>query len=247
MFNETSSSGSASKLPPIRLDFMSSVYPYILPLWRDGYLLTPPKKFLFDVAKLVNYLAGENAMWCDFATYLNKPLLVFGSRFVPEANKHISHKSCKFIINHRLLVKPNKLRKNYDPSIWLKEALSWFGFQFSRTKYDLVEGEFEFEATRPNSLPIRFNSEQWQHFFIQKRGTREVSIGHRKFSFKFYKHASLIICRKTYLQAMLIIFFMAPNHRGWSDSTKDFKYNNSAIIKCLESIGTHYPFADTKK
>jgi len=241
MFHDTSSSSDPQTVPPIRLDFMSSVYLFVLPLWRDGFLLTPPKKNLLDVQRLVNYLAGDNAMWCDFALYLNKPLFVFGNRFVPEPNKHVSHKVCKYITGHRLMVTPSKLRKNYDPFVWLKEALGWFGYQISRSKYDLVESEFEFEATRPNSLSIRFSPEQWQSFFLQKHATREVSIGHRKFTFKFGKHSSLLVDRRLYLQAMLLIFFMIPNHRGWSDSTKDFKYNNSAIIKCLESVQSHYP------
>ncbi len=138
--------------PPLRLNFMSSVFPHILMLMRDGMLLTPSESHLYDVHAAVQYLSGSNAMWIDFATYLSKPLLTFGIQFIPDPNLVVSHEECERLIQHPFFAKAPPFTTNdflkYNIG-WIAEAVSVCDYHMGpMTK--LPASQFTFEVKNPN-------------------------------------------------------------------------------------------------
>jgi hypothetical protein len=162
-----------TSLPPLRLDYPVDIYPHVVPLWREGCLFTPPRHLLHEVWSFVDFMAGSNSTWIDFALYLSKPLLTFGLRFIPDPLVVISHESCAQIINDPLFVKalPGFLDKRSNhPSDWITEALALFKFRII-SYTSLPDHQFELFAKGINGNPVSLASSKIQQLFLSRHET----------------------------------------------------------------------------
>src|SRR6266550_8462844 len=140
--SETSTGLEASDqkidLPPYYSEYMSNVFPFILPLCREGTMITPTSELSSEVHSFVNFMAGTNPIWCDFATYLSKPWFKFGIRFIPQPMIRVDHSACLQIINHPFLGERRQ-------KMWIEEALS--RLRYNCAKYvHLIDGQFDLQA-----------------------------------------------------------------------------------------------------
>jgi hypothetical protein len=128
------------RYPPLRLDFMSNVFPFVLPLCKNGTLITPTHDLGSEVHRFVDFMAGSNLMWCDFATYLSKPPFQYGIPFIPQPMVRVDHAACLKIVKHRFFGEAK-----HNRNFWIDNALGRCGYQFVRFT-DLPDDQFEFEA-----------------------------------------------------------------------------------------------------
>jgi len=130
--------------PSLRLPFMSELFLSILPLCREGCILTPPVKLLHEAQRLVDFVGGANPIWSDFAIFLNKPAFIIGISYVPPPEHHVSHEACKFVIDHFLRLHPGE--GIYFTRSLIESVLARFDYAISYFKY--LDGLylFEFEA-----------------------------------------------------------------------------------------------------
>jgi hypothetical protein len=92
--SEDSAASKECIFPPLRSEFMSSIFPFVLPLFRDGTIITPTHDLSIEVHRFIDYMAGSNPIWCDFATYLSKPSFKYGIPFIPPPMLRVDHDDC---------------------------------------------------------------------------------------------------------------------------------------------------------
>jgi len=168
-------------LLPLRLEYTADIYPHVVSIWREGCLLTPPAHLLHEVWSFVDYVSGSNSIWIDFATYLSKPLLKFGIRFIPEPMVVISHELCKNTISDPLFIKisPNILEECRNrPAHWIAAALELFKFRVISFS-PLPDHQFELVVRGLNKQQVHLTSTKIQKLFLARYESSSNDINYK--------------------------------------------------------------------
>jgi hypothetical protein len=148
-------------LPPYYSEYMSNVFPFILPLCREGTMITPTLELSSEVHSFVNFMAGTNPIWCDFATYLSKPWFKFGIRFIPQPMIRVDQTACLQIINHPFL---GECRQK----MWIEDALGRLRYNCAKYAH-LIDGQFELQAYhKEDGNTVRLTSSEMQVLFLEQ-------------------------------------------------------------------------------
>jgi hypothetical protein len=152
--------------PSLRLPFMSELFPFILPLCREGCVLTPPLNLLREVYAMVDYVAGENEIWSDFAKYLSQPPFIMGIKYIPQPDRFVTHEACKFLNDHYLSLGPEE-DAFYTRSL-VEATLTRFEFRVSYFKY-IGYYHFEFEAFHDKFGKVHLTSTEMLLLMLYRR------------------------------------------------------------------------------
>jgi hypothetical protein len=223
------------ELPPLYVDHMSNLYPHILPLWREGQLFTPSVEILHEVHRFVDYIAGSNQIWIDFAKYLCKPMLKFGPQFVPPAKCLVSHEDVRLLFQNPLFVE-------CDQKVTI-HPLNWIGSLFKMLKYYVTDfkwlphGQFEMMAERENSQSLQISSQDIiRVFFGQPRASyfASVLVKGKSYPSKLPSDSPLI-GTIDHFKLILINEIIRPRFKfNAEDGTKITKYMESLGLENIE-------------